>query len=290
MADDGVDDATISQILSTSRATVRRWQDRFKETGLSGLADAPRTGAPRRIPEADVVRLVEALAVENLHGSRISTRRLARQLRISATSLKKLCLKNGLVPLLQIPHADAADRGHANSADRGTDTPHVCGIYRSRRLNLIVTSFGRPGRARNTGTDEPGDAMGRAVHRDGSHDRQQSVMTEARNLKDFLNRIDDDGDLHSHFTAHVRYLKGPLQLVVEEWIATRDRWNHVVGGTRTASLAISDGSAPRREPGTNAHEAGSAMHGGSAELDRFDADAADPREPELAAPAKRQAR
>lgn len=51
----------ISQVVRESDDTVRRWLKRYNSEGLNGLADAPRSGAPRKVSaayRAEVVRVV----------------------------------------------------------------------------------------------------------------------------------------------------------------------------------------------------------------------------------------
>lgn len=54
---------TIPQIataLSLNEKTVRKWFKRFEQQGLSGLEDAPRSGAPSRYTEENKARVLEA--------------------------------------------------------------------------------------------------------------------------------------------------------------------------------------------------------------------------------------
>ncbi|BDI29374.1 hypothetical protein CCAX7_14250 [Capsulimonas corticalis] len=39
----------LSQIVQTDAATISRWLDQWKEHGLPGLSDAPKSGRPRKI-------------------------------------------------------------------------------------------------------------------------------------------------------------------------------------------------------------------------------------------------
>jgi|SRR5947209_5315433 transposase len=54
---------TIPQIataLSLNEKTVRKWFKRFEQQGLSGLEDAPRSGAPSRYTAENKARVLEA--------------------------------------------------------------------------------------------------------------------------------------------------------------------------------------------------------------------------------------
>ena len=39
----------LSQIVQSDPATISRWLDQWREEGLSGLSDAPKSGRPRKI-------------------------------------------------------------------------------------------------------------------------------------------------------------------------------------------------------------------------------------------------
>jgi transposase len=55
---DGGDDVAVAARLGVSRQTVGRWRRRFIELGADGLLDEPRPGAPRKISDADVERVL----------------------------------------------------------------------------------------------------------------------------------------------------------------------------------------------------------------------------------------
>ena len=55
---DGRSDAALAAALGTTRATVGKWRKRFLGSGLEGLLDRHRPGAPRRIGDDDVERVV----------------------------------------------------------------------------------------------------------------------------------------------------------------------------------------------------------------------------------------
>jgi transposase len=71
--------------------TVGKWRARFVAQGMQGLADQPRSGAPRSISDA----LVEAVLAKTLHekppdGARWSSRRLAVTLGISQRTVLRI--------------------------------------------------------------------------------------------------------------------------------------------------------------------------------------------------------
>ena len=79
---EGRSDLAVARDLGTTRETVGKWRRRFVQAGCDGLLDAPRPGAPRRIGDDDVERVVvqtlEALPAAATHWS---TRAMAEGLR-----------------------------------------------------------------------------------------------------------------------------------------------------------------------------------------------------------------
>jgi transposase len=63
LAADGLASSVIAARLCICEDTARKWRRRYCEQGMDGLADAPRTGRPRKFP-ARVVAEVKALACE----------------------------------------------------------------------------------------------------------------------------------------------------------------------------------------------------------------------------------
>jgi transposase-like protein len=63
LAAGGLENRAVAARLGTCEDTARKWRRRYCEAGLSGLADAPRPGRPRKFP-ARVVAEVKALACQ----------------------------------------------------------------------------------------------------------------------------------------------------------------------------------------------------------------------------------
>lgn len=77
--------------LKVTPQTVGKWRARFVALGIRGLADQPRSGAPRSISDA----LVEAVLVKTLHEKppdavRWSSRRLAATLGVSQRTVLRI--------------------------------------------------------------------------------------------------------------------------------------------------------------------------------------------------------
>ncbi|MGF3021497.1 helix-turn-helix domain-containing protein [Methylobacterium aquaticum] len=57
-ADEGASNKAMAADLSLDPATVSKWRNRFLSDRVEGLYDRPRSGAPRRIDDAQVEALV----------------------------------------------------------------------------------------------------------------------------------------------------------------------------------------------------------------------------------------
>jgi transposase len=89
----------VSRMLGVSRQTVATWRGRVAAQRLEGLVDAPRSGAPRRIGDATVERLV-ALTLEEApsNATHWSTRTMARRAGMSQTAVSRIWRAFGLRP------------------------------------------------------------------------------------------------------------------------------------------------------------------------------------------------
>jgi transposase len=96
---DGGDNKEVAARLGVRRQTVGRWRTRFIESGVDGLFDEPRPGAPRTISDAAVEKLV-ALTLETKpkDATHWSTRSLAKKTGLSRSSIARIWRAFGLRP------------------------------------------------------------------------------------------------------------------------------------------------------------------------------------------------
>jgi transposase len=96
---DGGNNKEVAGRLGLSRLTVGRWRARFIGSGVDGLLDEPRPGAPRTISDAAVERAV-ALTVESKprDATHWSTRSLAKRVGLSRSSVARIWRAFGLRP------------------------------------------------------------------------------------------------------------------------------------------------------------------------------------------------
>jgi transposase len=90
---------TIAREVRITRQTVGRWRQRFLERRLDGLVDEPRPGAPRRITDAQVERvIIDTLEKPPRDATHWSTRTLANELDLSHATIGRIWRAFGLQP------------------------------------------------------------------------------------------------------------------------------------------------------------------------------------------------
>ncbi len=95
----GRTDTEIGRELHLTRQTVSRWRRRFQQKRLDGLLDEPRPGAPRKITDAMVERVIaDTLETTPRAATHWSTRTLAPQVAVSASSVGRIWWAFGLQP------------------------------------------------------------------------------------------------------------------------------------------------------------------------------------------------
>jgi transposase len=90
-AAEGMSNLAVAAALSISRLTVGKWRARFLSRRLDGLRDDPRPGAPKRITDADVARVVnKALEEPPMNAAQWSTRSLAQETGMSQSTVSRI--------------------------------------------------------------------------------------------------------------------------------------------------------------------------------------------------------
>ena len=99
MAADGYTNQDIADDLNTTRGTVGKWRRRFLEMGLDGLTDAPRPGAPRKITDEDVERVIAMTLEQAPKGAtHWSTRSMAAASGLSQSAVSRIWRAFSLQP------------------------------------------------------------------------------------------------------------------------------------------------------------------------------------------------
>ena len=96
---EGKSNKTVSAQVGLSAQTVGKWRRRFLERGLDGLLDEPRPGAPRKITDADVERVV-TLTLETTpdDATHWSTRSMASRTGMSQSAISRIWRAFSLQP------------------------------------------------------------------------------------------------------------------------------------------------------------------------------------------------
>ena len=98
-AAEGATNTQIAAEAGVSLPTVGLWRRSFSERGLEGLADAPRSGRPRRIDDAEVQRVLALTLEPPPDGStHWSVRRLAGATGLSSTTVHRIWREHKLKP------------------------------------------------------------------------------------------------------------------------------------------------------------------------------------------------
>jgi transposase len=97
----GASNTAVAARLGVARPTVTKWRSRFVARRLEGLSDEPRPGAPRKLTDEQVERvIVTTLEQTPQDATHWSTRSLARALGMNQTAVSRIWRAFGLKPHL----------------------------------------------------------------------------------------------------------------------------------------------------------------------------------------------
>lgn len=95
----GLNNTQVAAELKISMPTVGKWRQRFVDHRLEGLLDEPRPGAPRKITDEDVERVVvQTLESKPEAATHWSTRSMAEASGLSQTAVSRIWRAFGLQP------------------------------------------------------------------------------------------------------------------------------------------------------------------------------------------------
>lgn len=96
---EGKSNTTVAIELRLVKQTVGKWRARFVERRLDGLLDEPRPGAPRKVSDADVERVL-ALTLETMpqDATHWSTRSMAQRSALGKSTINRIWRAFGLQP------------------------------------------------------------------------------------------------------------------------------------------------------------------------------------------------
>lgn len=95
----GGDDGAVAERAGVCRATVGKWRRRFLERRTDGLLDEPRPGAPRKITDAAIERVISrTLETKPKAATHWSTRSMADEISMSQSAISRIWRAFGLQP------------------------------------------------------------------------------------------------------------------------------------------------------------------------------------------------
>ena len=98
---EGRTNTEVAQHLGVARSMVIKWRSRFVARRLEGLVDEPRPGAPRKLTDEHIERvIVTTLETTPTDATHWSTRSLARALGMNQTAVSRIWRAFGLKPHL----------------------------------------------------------------------------------------------------------------------------------------------------------------------------------------------
>jgi transposase len=96
---DGASDSEVAMKEGISRQTVGKWKRRFRERGVDGLLDEPRPGAPRKLSDEEVERVItKTLESVPRDATHWSTRSMAKATHMSQSAISRIWRAFGLQP------------------------------------------------------------------------------------------------------------------------------------------------------------------------------------------------
>jgi transposase len=136
MSADGVTGAEIARRLDLTPEAVSRIRRRFRDGGVAGLAERPKSGRKdNKVPPETVERIVNlAMSPPPAGRSRWTTRLLAKVVGLTSGTVSKLLRKNGLKPHLVRTYKVSRDPAFAEKVE------DVVGLYLNPPTNAVVLS------------------------------------------------------------------------------------------------------------------------------------------------------
>ncbi|HJW75936.1 MAG TPA: IS630 family transposase [Thermoleophilia bacterium] len=126
--------SAISTATGLSPQAASKWRRRYLEAGLDGLADLPRAGRPTRIgPEARLAVVALASSKPPDGSRRWSTRKLAAQAGIGATSVHRILSEGRLKP-----HKTEYWCGRSPDPEFEAKQAAILGLYLDPPTNALV--------------------------------------------------------------------------------------------------------------------------------------------------------
>jgi transposase len=136
LTSEGLNNKEVAKRLSTGEHTVSYWRRRFGRLGVEGLSELPRSGAPRRISDEQIERVIRTTLEETpKEATHWSTRGLAARVGLSRQAVHRIWRAFGLQPHRQEVFTLSKD---PYFIDKVRD---VVGLYMNPPENALVLSM-----------------------------------------------------------------------------------------------------------------------------------------------------
>lgn len=134
--DEGLSHRAVAKTVDVSLSTVAKWKKRFREAGIDGLLDAPRSGRPVQYSTADRARVIQK-ACEKPEGGYTarSQRRIAEELQISQSTVCRLLAEDEVRP-----HKTDYWCGKSPDPEFEQKMLNIVGLYLNPPENAVVLS------------------------------------------------------------------------------------------------------------------------------------------------------
>lgn len=142
LAADGVPGTQISQRVGLSQQSVCKWRQQFRDRGLDGLADAPRSGRPLVYGPTDRLVLMAKVTEEHPQvDSQWSHSELAAVMRAAAIPISASQIGRILAADDVKPHRVQGWLTRRDTPEFWERAADVCGLYLAPPLNAVVLSI-----------------------------------------------------------------------------------------------------------------------------------------------------
>lgn len=149
----GLDNRFVAKELAVNPQTVSKWRGRFVRERLGGLCDAPRSGAPRTVHDADVETVItRTLEAKPKGATHWSTRPMAKhkQTGLSQSTISRIWRAFGLQPHRQETFKLSSDRLFV------AKTRDIVGLYLDPPVKAMVLCVDEKSQIQALDRTEPG--------------------------------------------------------------------------------------------------------------------------------------
>jgi transposase len=175
----------VSHKLHVHEQTVGHWRKRFLKKRVDGLLDEPRPGAPRKMSDEQVEKVVVAALESTPEGAtHWSTRLMARRLGLNQTAVSRIWRAFGLQPHRQETFVLSKD---PLLVEKVRD---IVGIYMNPPLNALVLCVDEKSQIQALSRSQPLLPMrpGQRQIKRGSHDSVRALVTAIKSFIEVNNQ------------------------------------------------------------------------------------------------------